>query len=43
MKDTLESALVIIGFIIVAEVINEAVGYRCIDVKFDKNTIRRRK
>ena len=42
MKE-LESILVIVGLVVAAEVINEVVGYRLIDVKVDKNTIRRGK
>lgn len=43
MKETLESLAVIVAMVVAAEVINEVVGYRMIDVKVDKNTIRRGK
>lgn len=42
MKE-LESIFMVIGLVVVAEVVNEVVGYRLVDVKVDKNTIRRSK
>jgi hypothetical protein len=43
MKQTVESLVVLIGYIVVAEVINEICGYRMIDVRIDKNTIKHTK
>lgn len=43
MKETLESLAILTAIIVVAEVVNEVVGYRLIDVKVDKKTIKRSK
>ena len=40
MKETLESVLMVVAVIVVAEVINGCLGYKCITVELDKNTIR---
>jgi len=42
MKETLESMAILIGIVIVAEVINEIVGYRVIEVD-TKDTFKKRK
>lgn len=43
MKETLESLAIMAGIIIIAEVINEVVGYPLVTVETGKNTIKRGK
>jgi|GEM_PF-5420408 len=42
MKETLESIVILVGIIVVAEVINELVGYKIIEVD-TKDTFKKRK